>query len=205
MKRLVAGLLLTVFLAGSAAARSRAVDHSAEWRAHLTAVRAKNIAILIAYTQAGQFPRNEVTDTKFNIFRDDRGVLCAVANIMFQNGEAKLVDQTARTNNFVRLGDVRKGPLLDWIQVSGFTQEEIQRIQEPYMPYEPSLEDEERERVQRHLFGVIRQLQQDTPRSIETVMTRLPEGLVWLVAPGQPFPPIADRVEISFAQPPPAR
>ena len=45
-----------------------------------------------------------------------------------------LVDKVAEQNNFIRLADVSQGPLMDWILTSGFTQDEIVAIQEPFMP-----------------------------------------------------------------------
>ena len=47
---------------------------------------------------------------------------------------ADLVKQVAEQNNFIRLGDVKQGPLMDWILTSGLTQDEIVAIQEPFMP-----------------------------------------------------------------------
>ncbi len=65
------------------------------------------------------------------IFVDDGGALCAVANLIWQDGKTDLVQQTAAKNNYISLIDVTDGPLMAWMQTSGFTQDEIDQIQEP--------------------------------------------------------------------------
>jgi hypothetical protein len=49
------------------------------------------------------------------------------------SGQDDLVTKVAEQNNFIRLADVKQGPLMDWILVSGFTQDEIAAIQEPFI------------------------------------------------------------------------
>ena len=44
------------------------------------------------------------------------------------SGEHALVGKVARESNFIRLGDVKSGPLMDWMLMSGLTQEEIDQI-----------------------------------------------------------------------------
>jgi hypothetical protein len=48
-----------------------------------------------------------------------------------KDGKHDLVIQTANTNNALRLLDVTEGDLMSWILTSGFTIEEIDRIQAP--------------------------------------------------------------------------
>ena len=103
-------------------------------RAALVAQRAKNLASFRAYQQAGVFPSNTFQDRKLNVWRDDAGHLCAAATIINLSGQTALVTRVAEQNNFLKLGDVTTGPLMDWILTSGFTQAEIAMIQEPYMP-----------------------------------------------------------------------
>ena len=71
---------------------------------------------------------------------------CAAATIIKMSGQDALVNRVAEQNNFVRLADVEQGPLMDWILTSGFTQDEIAAIQEPFMPVTdaPVLEPTER-------------------------------------------------------------
>ena len=103
-------------------------------RAVLVAQRAKNLASFRAYQQAGTFPSNTYKDRLLNVWRDDAGHLCAAATIINLSGQTELVKRVAEQNNFIKLGDVTTGPLMDWILTSGFTQDEIALIQRPYRP-----------------------------------------------------------------------
>jgi hypothetical protein len=44
------------------------------------------------------------------------------------------VFKVSEQNNFIKLGDVTQGPVMDWILTSGLTQAEIAAIQEPFEP-----------------------------------------------------------------------
>ena len=103
-------------------------------RAALVRQRAANLASFRAYQKAGVFPSNTFQDRKLNVWRDDAGHLCAAATIINLSGQTALVNRVAEQSNFIKLGDVTSGPLMDWILTSGFTQAEIAMIQEPYMP-----------------------------------------------------------------------
>jgi hypothetical protein len=59
--------------------------------------------------------------------------MCAAATMIFRSGAKALVRQTGRDNNFIKLGDVTSGALMDWMLTSGLTQSEIAMIQEPFM------------------------------------------------------------------------
>ena len=103
-------------------------------RSALAAARAKNLAAFRAYQQKGTFPSNTFEDRKLNVWRDAAGHLCAAATIIDQSGQHELVQRVADQDNFIRLGTVEQGPLMDWILTSGFTQDEIAAIQEPFLP-----------------------------------------------------------------------
>ena len=68
------------------------------------------------------------------VFVDARGTSCAVAYLMSESGNAELVGAIARSDNFVRVGEIRGGPVIDWIRSAGLTQEEAARIQPWYEP-----------------------------------------------------------------------
>lgn len=93
--------------------------------------RAKNLAAFRAYRKGGVYPHNTWRNGPLNVWRDASGHLCAAATMMSKDGKADLVQQTGDSNNFIRLQNVTEGPLLDWIMTSGFTIEEIDRIQAP--------------------------------------------------------------------------
>jgi hypothetical protein len=53
---------------------------------------------------------------------------------MKESGNPELVGAIARSDNFVRVGEIRGGPVIDWIRSAGLTQEEAARIQPWYEP-----------------------------------------------------------------------
>jgi len=107
-------------------------------RAKLAEMRAANIARFHAYRTAKVYPSNTYLPGSLNVWRDEEGHLCAAATIINASGETQLVQETASTNNFIRLADVTEGPLLSWIVTSGLTQEELVAIQVPFMGVAPS-------------------------------------------------------------------
>ncbi len=144
-------------------------------RVQLAARRKLQIERLHAYAANGVFPKNRVSQMPLNVFRDDDGHLCAVANLVDLDGKHALVDQTAKTNNFVRVAEQSSGDLHDWVLTSGFTKEEIARIQAPYMPMEPSTAwlEKEKERLQTHFADVERELLANQDASLDLAVTRL--------------------------------
>lgn len=150
-----------------------AKDETTVVRNKLAQTRARHLDQLHAYWQQGEFPQNELSPRIANVFRDDIGRLCAVANMIQKDGgNDALIDQTARDNNMIRLADVESGPLYDWILTSGFTQEEIAMIQVPYMPPRQMSEEQERARIQERLSNVEDRLRDDTEQSIEVAAQR---------------------------------
>ena len=103
----------------------------AEVRKALEKRRAKNLAAFRAYRKAGVYPHNTFRFGPLNVWVDADGHLCAAATLIAKDGKKDLVDQQAGIDNQVRLMNVTKGPLLDWIMTSGFTIEEIDMIQAP--------------------------------------------------------------------------
>ncbi len=135
--------------------------------------RARHIDQLHEYWMAGTFPKNEIEPTITNVFRDSAGHLCAVANMIQRDGgNDRLIDETARTHNTIRLADVHEGPLYDWILTSGFTQEEVAMIQVPYMGPRQTSEETERQRLMERLSAVEARLRDDTPQGLTVAMQR---------------------------------
>lgn len=106
----------------------------AQVRAKLAANRTANLNRFRAYQTQGVFPSNTYTGDKLNVWLDEEGHFCAAATIIRMSGGVELTDKVAEQNNFIKLGDVKQGPVMDWILTSGFTQSEIASIQEPFMP-----------------------------------------------------------------------
>jgi hypothetical protein len=148
-------------------------------RATLAARRRHHIDELRAYANAGIFPRNRVLPGKANVFRDENGHLCAVANMVHLDGLDDLVDATAKSNNFVRVADEPSGALHDWVLGSGFTKEEIALIQEPYIQEQPSNPDfaqNEDARLRAHFAETIAQLITSTDASLDVAVKRALEA-----------------------------
>ncbi|MEO8844484.1 MAG: hypothetical protein ABI591_21025 [Kofleriaceae bacterium] len=95
--------------------------------------REHNQAAFFAYVARGVYPHNTYRTGPLNVWRDANGHLCAAATMISKDGHDELAQQTAQANNNLRLLDVVDGPLLDWMLTSGFTIEEIDRIQLPNM------------------------------------------------------------------------
>ena len=164
----------------------RVLDRAA-FRSALIQARATNLAAFRAYQRNGVFPSNTYTGQKLNVWLDEDGHFCAAATIIKMSGQDALVNQVAEQNNFIRLADVKQGPLMDWILTSGFTQDEIAAIQEPFMPVsdnpvlepdEPILVDAklrnaEDARLRAKYRAVDRMLVKNQRRSIDLAVDRL--------------------------------
>ena len=139
LTRLAACLLSFGLLGGTAAAYAPAPIPSivkleiarADVRAALEKRRAKNLQAFRAYRRAGVYPKNMTRVGPLNVWIDKDGHLCAAATMIDKDGKHDLVVETGKHDNFIRLLDVTRGPLLDWLMTSGFTIEEIDRIQAP--------------------------------------------------------------------------
>lgn len=103
-------------------------------RAALVERRAQNLAAFRAYVAAGVYPSNTFQPNKLNVWKDRDGHFCAAATIIRRSGAVALVDKVAEQTNYIKLADVKQGPVMDWILTSGFTQDEIAMIQEPFEP-----------------------------------------------------------------------
>jgi hypothetical protein len=148
----------------------------ARLRSDLADRRQLQIARLRDYQGAAQFPRQTLDpDAKVNLFIDDDGRLCAVANLLALDGQRGTVEIVARVNNTLRMADVHDGALMDWMLGSGLTQEEVVFIQEPYYFDEGNdlARAQEVERLQRHFAEVEKRLVADTDRSLDLAVDRL--------------------------------
>ena len=112
---------------------ARSAPDRAEVRKALAKRRAKNLAAFRAYRKAGSYPHNSWRVGPLNVWIDAEGHLCAAATMISKDGKHELVKATGETDNNIRLLNVLEGPLLDWMMTSGFTIEEIDRIQQPMM------------------------------------------------------------------------
>jgi hypothetical protein len=124
------------------------------------------------------FPHDFIAQTTLNVWRDPEGHLCAAATIISKDDRA-LVDRVADEENYVKLGEVTSGPLLDWILTSGFTQVEISTIQEPFMgPREAPVRNDswriaEDARLKRKYARIEKMLRDDTDDALAQAADRL--------------------------------
>lgn len=156
-------------------------DHSEAWRAHLATQRALQIARLRAYAGNRVFPINDDQPGMLNIFMDEEGRRCAMAELIWQSGRADLVRTVSQTRNDLKLGEVSEGPLMDWILTSGLTQEEVAFVQEPDFFIDQGLPPEvqiqitqsEQDRLSSHFLAAAAQLEAYGDASLETALARL--------------------------------
>ncbi|HKA15314.1 MAG TPA: hypothetical protein VKH41_09885 [Myxococcota bacterium] len=129
--------VIEILTAQSAASLDRAVARLGDpaARERLALRRGEQIARLLAYRDAGRFPRNEDPLAPVEpIFVDEHETACAVGWLMLQDGQRDEVYAIARGDNHVYVDDVETGSLLDWVATSGLTREEAALIQPGYSP-----------------------------------------------------------------------
>jgi hypothetical protein len=159
----------------------------------LIKARHRNLSAFRQYQKKGVFPSNTFSDKTLNVWRDADGHFCAAATIIRMSGDVALVDRVAEQTNFIRLANVTQGPLMDWILTSGFTQEEIDAIQAPFVPVsEPQqprivdakLRKAEDARLRAKYKVVDRMLVANEKKSLELAVDRLMKhpDLAWKIA-----------------------
>ncbi len=162
-------------------------------RARLAEQRIANLARFRAYRQGGVFPSNTFEPRRLNVWMDAAGHLCAAATIINASGQTALVQQVAEQTNFIRLADVKQGPLMDWILTSGLTQDEIAAIQEPFSPVmrrqpeiDPKLRAAENARLIKKYKAVdamiVRNQKASLDRAVDRLMKR--QDLAWNLVNG---------------------
>lgn len=177
-----------------------------EWsRAHLLerlrAARARQVAALRAYLEAGKFPAEVVValpddeeprmrpaverfEARFeaqdphaaegrrHTFIGANGALCAVAHLIAADGQRPLVDRLAREQNGVCTATTRDAELLAWIRGSGLTREEVVRIQEPGFTGRRLRRIDPAAVIAAHLRQVLAELEADADASLELAVER---------------------------------
>jgi hypothetical protein len=184
LRHLLALLLLLTVAAPVANAAAPNAERAAV-RALLAKHRAALLARLHAYAVAGQFPHDASVSPALHMFRDDAGRYCAVANLVHQDGRDDLVDEVVVMYNDLAVADVHGGGLYDWMLASGFTQEELVRIQlpAPYIGDQPARPDqnlkprpiteaEMNAAVRTHLAAVEMELRRDADKSLDLATDR---------------------------------
>ena len=145
----------------------------------LVSSRTLQLARLHAYAAAGQFPQN--TDFPGRLvpyFVDHAGTACAVGHLMRLDGQTPLVNHIAASCNHIRIEDVSRGPLVDWIHDSGLTHAECALIQPSYATIEDYRRGrewrDEQTRLRDHFARVEKTLRVQSQRSLgEALIAKL--------------------------------
>ena len=89
---------------------------------------------LAEYRDAGSFPLNDrYSGSRTPIFRDARGVTCAMAYLIERSGRRDIVDRVARTRNLAYVPELTDdSALVSWLDSVGFDVEEAARVQPTY-------------------------------------------------------------------------
>jgi hypothetical protein len=185
-------------------------------RAALRARRQHHLDVLHAYREAGIFPINRDTPGDGHYLIDPSGTLCAVANLIAQDGHMDLIAAASQNDNALLFGDVHDGPLMAWILTSGFSQEEIARIQvpAPYVGDEPMIPEPAEDpavlaanqKVSAYLTDIEATLRANQDAGIELAVSRLldhPDLAFAMLAPAPTTEPVVT-ADARFATPPPA-
>lgn len=85
------------------------------------------------YRNAGAFPLNDRWNGRTPIFRDARGVTCAMAYLIERSGRSDIVDRIAQSRNLAYIRDLTGDTsLVAWLDSSGLSVAEAARIQPTY-------------------------------------------------------------------------
>lgn len=99
------------------------------------ALRNAALVDLQRYAERGQFPRRHGADGyagRRPRFVDDRGVWCAVGQLIVDSGEVALAERIAKTHEYDYLLDIEDRELAEWEGAHGFSARELAIIQPQY-------------------------------------------------------------------------
>jgi hypothetical protein len=149
-------VLLTVVLMSLSSTRpneGRDFSTPEKIRAHLEATEARLRAVpapeglaakrtamldrLHAYWTRRQFPKNRSVASQVPVFIDERGVACAVAQLVIDSGAGELAARVQSTDNHGHLLELNVPGLQEWIATSGLSADELAQIQPSYPPEPP--------------------------------------------------------------------
>ena len=100
--------------------------------------RAKLLDILHQYWIAGKFPQNTLHQNRQPYFIDDFNTYCAVGYLLQQSGADAVAKEIHQTQNYAYLADIHHPQLMNWVQQSGFSFDELTLIQPGYPGDYPS-------------------------------------------------------------------
>jgi len=105
----------------------------AQLRAKLAARRQVVLERFLAYRDARVYPVNNQLPGggQQHVWLDQYGNLCAAATLISGDWGRDVTVRIGQTDNQLKLADVKRGPVADWILTSGLTHHEIVAIQVP--------------------------------------------------------------------------
>lgn len=100
---------------------------------------------LAEYRDASRFPLNDrYSDSLAPIFRDARGVTCAMAYLIERSGRRDIVDRVERAKNLAYLSELSAdAELVAWLDSVGLSAEEASRVQPTYPPRPDEIVDKD--------------------------------------------------------------
>lgn len=90
------------------------------------------IDTLVAYADRGRFPRNHAVPGRTPVFIDERGVACAVGQLMVSSGHAALAERIHQEMNLAYIHSIGLPEVAFWAKDHGFTIDELAWIQPTY-------------------------------------------------------------------------
>jgi hypothetical protein len=101
-------------------------------RAKLAERRQAMFDRFLAYREGRVYPLNTLPGGGYrHVWIDDLGNLCAAATLLSGDWGRDVAAEVGRDNVEIKLADVRKGPVADWMLMSGLTHHELVAIQVP--------------------------------------------------------------------------
>jgi len=94
--------------------------------------RLRNLDILHQYTLSGQFPNNNLHNSRQPYFIDTENTHCAVGYLMKMSGAEEMAKQISSIQNYNYLIDIHHTKLMDWVSKTGLTFDELALIQPSY-------------------------------------------------------------------------
>jgi len=99
--------------------------------------REKHLNTLQKYLDRGIFPSNTYHDSRKPVFIDQDNTHCAVAYLLKEDNQNEVINEVQNLYNYNYIGDMNSELLINWIDISGLTLNEVRMIQPSY----PSGED----------------------------------------------------------------
>lgn len=90
------------------------------------------IDTLVAYADRGRFPRNHAVRGRTPVFIDERGVACAVGQLIIGSGHAALAERIHQEMNLAYIHDMVSPEIAVWAMDHGFAIDELAWIQPTY-------------------------------------------------------------------------